>query len=207
MPTDQANPALATILADYQRYHLVLVIVGTVLLLAVVGLVITCVRRLRAARHSSSGSTRRQTWTYRAFIAGAIAVGLFLALVVAANLSTVLDPARGFAGVEIHRQAFTDWISSGMPTIPDEVQRRVDARLSWQRPKAIIVTLLLIVVVTASAWIWRRWINRTFASRLSNAALLVSGVGTVVIALVLMLMVMGNVQAAIAPVAMTLAFG
>ncbi len=207
MPADPRNPAFVTILADYQRFHLALVITGLVFLLALAILILGCWRQLRSARQSTSRATRRQTWTYLVFIAGGIIVCLFLALVVAANISTVLDPTRGFAGVEIHRHAFTDWLASGTSGVPAEVRSLVDARLAWQRPKAIIVTALLIVTAFASLWIWHRWINRTFSSRIANVLLVMSGTATVMMALILMLMVMGNVQATIAPVAMTLAFG
>ncbi len=207
MPANSSNAALSTILADYQRYHFVLVIVSTLLLLALMFLIVICWRQFRFARRSEAGASRRQTWTYLAFIVVGILVGLFLILIAFANLTTALDPARGFADVGIKSQLFTDWVASGNSSIPSEVQRLVDARLSWQRPKAIVVTVLLIAAIPASLWIWRRWVSRTFSSRIANASLLVSGVGLAIVSLLLMLMVMGNSQAAIAPLAMTLAFG
>jgi hypothetical protein len=207
MPGSGSNAALDAILADYQRYHAVLVVVASILLVAVGALVVLCWRGLRAAGRSTDGRTRRQTWTYAAFITGGILVGLFLALVLVANLSTVISPERGFAGVDQSGEAFTAWVASGSASIPDAVQERVDARLAWQRPKAVIVTLLLLITVLGSVAIWRRWLRHAYASRGANALLLASGTITVVIALLLMLMVMGNVQASLAPVAITLVYG
>ncbi len=175
--------------------------------MAIVVLVVVCWRGMRAARRSAAGRTRRQTWTYAAFITGGILVGLFLALVLVANLSTVISPERGFAGVDQSGEALTAWLASGSPSIPSAVQEQVDARLAWQRPKAIIVTILLVITVLGSVAIWRRWLRHTYASRGANALLLASGLVTVVIALLLMLMVMGNVQASLAPVAITLVLG
>ncbi len=204
---DISNPAVEAILADYQRYHLVLVIVSSLLLLGVATLIVLCWRRLRAARRSAAGASRRQNWTLLAFIVGGILVALFLGLIDLANFSTVLDPAHGFAGVKMHSEGYSNWVASGSASIPAEVQRLVDARLSWQRPKAIIVTVLLITAVAASAWIWRKWITRAYASRLANAGLFASGLTFAAVSLLLMLMVMGNTQAAFAPIAMSLAFG
>lgn len=207
MSTSAANPALEVILADYQRFHAVLVVVATVFLLAVAALLVVCVRSLRTARRSPGGATRRQVWTYRAFMAGTILVALFLLLVIVANVSTVLDPERGFAGVDQSGRLLNGWLSSGSPSIPVEVQERVDARLAWQRPKAIIVTILLVAVVAAAVWIWRRWISRAYSSRPVNALLFLAGTLSTGAALLLMLMVMGNVQAVLAPTAMTLVLG
>lgn len=207
MPISEANAALDTILADYQRYHAVLVVVASIFLAAVVLLLIVCWRSLRSARRDPSGRTRRQTWTYASFIVACVLVGLFLAVVIAANISTVVDPQRGFAGVDQSGEALTTWLASGSAAIPADVQELIDARLAWQRPKAIIVTLLLVATVVGSTAIWRRWIAHAYRSRAANAALLLSGVATAVLAVLLMLMVMGNVQASMAPVALTLVFG
>lgn len=207
MPSSGSNPALEVILADYQRFHAVLVVLAAVFLVATVTLLVACVRSLRAARRSPSGATRRQVWTYRIFITGSILVTLFLLVVIAANLSTALNPARGFAGVDQSGRAITAWLSSGSPVVPAEVQDRVDARLAWQRPKAIVVTLLLVAVVSASVWVWRRWISRAYPSRLANVTLLLTGIVSTGAALLLMLMVMGNVQAVLAPTTMSLVLG
>ena len=195
------------ILADYQRFHAVLVVLAVVFLAAMITLIVVCATSLRAARRRPSGATRRQVWTYRIFITGAVLVALFLLVVIAANVSTVLNPARGFAGVDQSGRAITAWLSSGSPVVPAEVQERVDARLSWQLPKAIIVTVLLIAVASASVWIWRRWVSRAYPSRSANVLLLLTGTMSVGAALLLMLMVMGNVQAVLAPTTMSLVLG
>jgi hypothetical protein len=207
MDTSQTNPALETILADYRLYHAVLVIVAAIFVIALTVLVVVCVRSLRAARRSPGGATRRQAWTYGLFIGSALLLGLFLLLVMAANVSTVINPESGFAGVDQSGKAITAWLASGSPSVPAGVQAAVDDRLAWQRPKAIAVSILLVLVVVGSIAIWRRWIARSSPSRGANALLLASGVVTAGMAVLLMLMVMGNVQASMAPIAITLAFG
>jgi hypothetical protein len=201
------NPALETILADYRQYHAVLVVVAAIFVIALVVLVVACVRSLRSARRSPTGATRRQIWTYRLFIISSILLGLFLLLVMAANLSTVIDPEAGFAGVDQSGKALSAWLASGSPSVPAGVQAAVDDRLAWQRPKAIVVSILLVLVVVGAVAIWRRWIAGTSPSRGVNVLLLASGIITTGIAVLLMLMVMGNVQASMAPIAITLVLG
>lgn len=207
MDASQANQALETILADYRLYHAVLVVVAAIFFIALMVLVVACVRSLRAARRSPAGATRRQVWTYRLFIVSSILLGLFLLLVIAVNVSTVINPAAGFAGVDQSGKAISAWLASGSPSVPAGVQAAVDDRLAWQRPKAIVVSILLVLVVVGSIAIWRRWIARTSPSRGVNVLLLASGVVTAGMAVLLMLMVMGNVQASMAPIAITLVFG
>jgi hypothetical protein len=207
MDASQANPALQTIVADYRLYHAVLVIAAAIFVIALLVLVVACVRALRKARRTPDGATRRETWTFGLFIVSSILLLLFLLLVMAANVSTVMNPEAGFAGVDQSGKAISDWLASGNPSVPADVQAAVDDRLAWQRPKAIVVSLLLVVVVAASIAIWRRWIARSSNSRAGNVLLLGSGLATAGVAVLLMLMVMGNVQASIAPVAITLTFG
>ena len=207
MDASQVNPALETILADYRLYHAVLVMVTAIFVIALTVLVVVCVRALRRARRSPAGATRRQAWTYGLFIASSIVLGLFLLLVMAANVSTVINPEAGFAGVDQSGKAISGWLASGSPSVPAGVQAAVDDRLAWQRPKAIVVSILLVVVVAGSIAIWRRWIARSSPSRGANVLLLAAGLVTVGTAVLLMLMVMGNVQASMAPIAITLVYG
>lgn len=207
MDASQENQALETILADYRLYHAVLVVVAAIFVVALIVLVVACVRSLRVARRSPAGATRRQVWTYGLFIVSSILLGLFLLLVIAANVSTVINPEAGFAGVDQSGKAISAWLASGSPSVPSGVQAAVDDRLAWQRPKAIVVSILLVLVAVGSIAIWRRWIARTSPSRGVNVLLLASGVVTAGMAVLLMLMVMGNVQASTAPIAITLVFG
>jgi hypothetical protein len=207
MPARGANAALDTILADYQRYHAVLVVLASIFLAAILILLVGCWRSFRAAGRSPSGRTRRQTWTYGLFMVSSILLGLFLLLVMAANVSTVINPQSGFAGVDQSGKAIAAWLTSGSPSVPADVQAAVDDRLAWQRPKAIVTSILLVLVVVSSVAIWRRWIAHSSSSRGANVLLLTSGVVTAGLAVLLMLMVMGNVQASMAPIAITLVFG
>ena len=221
---DESNPALAVLLRDYTAYHRLLVIVGGLFLL---GFIVLSAFFWRRFRRTPKVGDRRWTFekkTYLCFGVLSVLVGLFLALVVAGNVSNVLNPRTGFEGAigllgapkagtqaaEL-QQSFATWLASGDTQTPATVQQAIDNRLSWQRPKAIICSLLLVLSLIATALVWRRLIrsSRSPQARWSvgRVALLLLGVVLVGVCLVLMLMVMGNTQGSIAPISLTLFYG
>lgn len=219
-----SNPALNALLDDYTRYHVVLLVVGGLFLLALSLLVVLFWRRFRRAPRTATRTWTFEKRTYFAFGILAVLVAMFLALVVAANVSTVLSPRQGFAGSigmlgtpspgtpsdELYRSVDA-WLQSGSAETPSVVQERIDERLAWQRPKAVIVSVLLIGFALLCALIWRALIrgSRTPEARWGpgRAALLLGGIASVLACLLLMLMVMGNTQGSIAPISLTLFFG
>jgi len=218
------NPALNTLLDDYMRYHVVFLVAGGLFVLALAAFGVACWKRFR----TTPGSGRRlwsfEKATYFCFGVSSVAVGLLLALVVVANLSNVLDPRHGFAGAigllgtprvgspkyELH-QAFDTWLQSGSSQMPAVVQNRIDDRVSWQQPKSIICSVLLLGFVLLSARIWRRLIegSRTRGApwTVKRVALLAAGAASVTMCFLLMLMVLGNTQGSLAPVSLTLFYG
>lgn len=92
--------------------------------------------------------------------------------------------------------------------MPSLIQSEIDDRLAWQRPKAVICSVLLIVFVGLSVRLWRTAIDKSRAGEttrtLRERALLATGCSTVVASLLLMLMVIGNTQASFAPMGLTL---
>ena len=135
-------------------------------------------------------------------------VTLLVALVVAANLSNVVDPRHGLAaGLGMlghaprgsHRavldHAFVTWLRTGDGSTPPAVQAAIDARLAWQLPKAVVSVMLLLIAAPLSVAWWR--------SRRSWGVLVVS----VPLCSLLAAMVVGNTQACVAPLAMTLLYG
>ena len=219
------NAAFTALLGDYTRYHVALAVVGGIFLLVLLSLSVVCWRRFRRApRSAEAGRWTFERTTYLAFGVVSALVSLFLGAIVAANVSTVLNPRQGFAGSlsmltpggadsgTLGRyEAFDAWIESGSPTAPSQVQALVQERLAWQQPKAIISALLLVIVALACAGIWRSLIRRSQQGAgqwtLGTGARLLSGITAAGVCLVLMLMVMGNAQASVAPVSMTMFFG
>jgi hypothetical protein len=220
----ESNPALNALIGDYTTYHVVLVVVGGLFLLGLIVLATFFWTRFTRAPRTE---TRRWTFekkTYFAFGVLSVVVGMFMALVVAANVSTVLNPRQGFSGSisllraahagtqtdDLYRSVDT-WLQSGSADTPSVVQGRIDDRLAWQRPKAIVCSILLVVFAILSALTWRTLIrkSRDHAARwrLRETAQLLLGAVSVLACLLLMLMVMGNSQGSIAPISLTLFFG
>ena len=219
--SDAQNAALEHLLADYARFHLVLVVVAGTFLLGSLVLSIVCGRRYLAVRRGGGPSTtfERRVWAGFGLLSGGVAS--FLALVVAANISNVRDPRHGFAGAlgllgtpspgsrrEALQSSFGSWLAGGAPDLPSPVVLAIDDRLAWQAPKAVVCSVALVLLVTTSVVVWRALVVRSrqpgSGPLRARAAL---GVLPVVAALVVMLMVMGNTQASLAPLAMTLFFG
>lgn len=149
-------------------------------------------------------------------------VTLFMFLIVAANLSSVLNPQEGFAqfipdlgtpqaGTQkaaLH-QAVNTWAQSGSTKIPSILQNKIKNRLSWQRPKAIVCSILLVVFTVFTARLWRKLINLRASQpvwRLKEKALTTIGVIAVPVTLLLMIMALANTQASLAPITLTLLF-
>jgi hypothetical protein len=208
-----SNPAYERLLQDYTDYHLALVVVGGVFVLAL--LVFGVVSWARLGR-VPKGFERR---THLAFAIGSTGVGLLLGLVVAANLSNVLNPQQGLAGAigtpgdlkpaasaELTR-SLGAWMRSGSTEVPRVIQGEVDARLAWQEPKAVISALLLVAFVALSVYLWRGAIARSRATGRAGFGRVLAGSVSVAATFVLILMVMGNTQALYAPIVMTLLFG
>ncbi|MGE0820123.1 MAG: hypothetical protein AB7O74_15815 [Candidatus Nanopelagicales bacterium] len=215
------NPALSALLADYTAYHRVLVVVGSVLLIAASAFAVLAWARVRRTRSPGRRWTfERRTWLAFALLGTGLA--LFLGLVVAANLSTVLDPRAGFAdalgllgrprpgssAAEV-QHAVDTWLRSGSAAVPPEVSQAIDARLSWQRPKAIITSVLLVALIALTALVFRRLVRRSRAVRpgARDRLLLLVGAGTTAACLLLVLMVLGNTQGSLAPLSLTLFLG
>ena len=218
-----ANPALDALIRDYTIFHAALVVVGGLFFLAVVALgVVFWTRFIRAGRGEKAPAFERRT--YAGFGVLTVIVGLFLALVVAANVSTVVSPRSGFSGslgllgspqagsnTAQLQESVAGWARSGRAEVPRLVAQRIDDRLAWQRPKAIVCTALLAVFLVVSSLVWRTLIRRSRTSRrgqgLARTGLMTAGTLSVAVTLLLMLMVMGNTQGSIAPLSLTLFLG
>lgn len=220
----RSNPVLNILLSDYTKYHVVTLIIGGLFTLILVTLsVLLWIRYKRAPKTGTSKWTFEKK-TYFSFGLLTTIVGLFMVLIVVANASTVLNPGPGFSGVvdmlgtsqagtqktELY-QSFNTWLQSGSTPVPSLIQSKINERLSWQRPKAVICSVLLAVFVTASIGIWgtliRQFKVREKKQKLREKALLLSGISTIAVCLLLMLMVLGNTSAALAPISLTLVFG
>ncbi len=219
-----SNPALNALLRDYAKYHVVFIAVGGLFVVVFVVLAAFCWRRFRTTPRSGDRRWSFERRTYLFFGASSVVLALMLAVIVVANISNVVDSRHGFSGAigmvltappgtrdaELH-QSFTSWLQSGGTATPSLIDTRIDERLAWQRPKAIICSALLVVFVLLSARIWRTLIRRSRVRQArptrADRALLVGGSATGALCLLLMVMVIGNTQGSFAPMSLTLFYG
>jgi hypothetical protein len=206
------NPALNALLSGYVWFHLVEAIVGGLFLVALALFAGFCWRRFRRSS-GTGGSFERRTYLWFGLLG--TTVSLFLAVVVVANVSSVLNPRPGFSGsfgligspptgspaAEL-QESFTGWLRSGSSQMPAPVTRAIADRVAWQGPKAVICAVLLAALVRLSVVVWRTLIRRS-----GGGVLLLAGVAAVPACLLLMLMVMGNVQGSLVPITSTMLFG
>ena len=182
-----SNPALNALVHDCAKFHAVLAVLGG---LATAGFVLVGVFSWRRSR---------------AFAVSTAVLGLLMAVITYANASNALNPRHDLAtaipvlrstrpGTEAAgvQQATNAWLRSGGAAKPRLLQDKIDARLSWQRPKAIITSVLFVAFVGLCIRIRRRRI--------------VSKV-TMLCTLVLLVMAMANTQASFAPVFVTVLYG
>lgn len=208
------NPALDTLLDDYTRYHRVFVVVGAPVVVALSVLTVWLWARSRRAPRVVHATRSFERTAYVSLAVASTLFTAFLALALAANVSTVRHPAPGFAPLaDAARMVETPqhrlvvaWIDSGDETVPAAIRSAVDDRLSWQRPKAIGSTILLVACATACVLIWRTLIRRSRtdgASRRPGRGLLVAGVTTTLGSMLLVVMAIANTQATLAPLTIT----
>ena len=220
----QSNPAMNTLLSDYTRYHVVLVVVGGLLVLIFILLSLFFWTQFKKAPRDTKHKWTFEKKTYLSFVALSTVIGLLLAVIVTANATNVLNPRNGFSllvdtlgtpkvGTQMDKlyRAFNAWVQSGSTNIPSLIQGKIDERLAWQRPKAIVSGVLLIVFVALSTDIWSILIKTSRAGEskwgLKERVLLVSGTVAITLSLLLMVIVVANMQGAIAPITLTLNFG
>lgn len=219
-----SNPAYSTLLHDYTRYHAVLFIEGGIFTIILILLSVHFWRRIISIQKAKTYNWTFEKKTYFGFGLISTVTALLMLLIVAANLSNVLDPLEGFAqsisdlgtpqaGTQKAAlyEAVNVWAQSGDTQIPFILQDEVRNRLSWQVPKAIICSILLVVFAVFTIYIWQTLINISQAEKpvwnLKEKGLIAIGLTTVLTTLLLMIMALANTQASFAPVMLTLLFG
>jgi hypothetical protein len=216
-PGIPSNPALRALLHDYAVYHAVFAAIGTVFVVGFLALGGWAWSRFRRAQRAPGGpSWSFERRTFLGFSVVGVACGLLLALVVIGNIGNARHPRDGFSDTigtiasppDVQR-AFAEWLRSDNPDVPPLVQARIDRRLRWQRPKALVSIVLLGAAVLVAMRTWRSLIRRSHGRGAGwrDRGLLGLGLGTGAACLLLVAMVLGNTQASIAPLTMTLVFG
>ena len=214
------NPAVLHLIDDYAKYHWVLVILGTISVVIFFTTLGWLWRKFWVGPDliGNLRNVRGRAYFFLMTFIGFIATSM--SLIVYANLQNALHPKQGFRlamhglgipdlGTKTARmhESFYQWIESGDKTLPTYLTEVVENRLSWQLPKAVISTLLLIAAVYGTYKVWKLVVNsyQSF-SRTKNFALFASGVTLSLISTLLWVMAIANTQGSIAPLTLSLLF-
>jgi energy-coupling factor transporter transmembrane protein EcfT len=214
----QSNHAMKTLIDDYTREHFVVAAVGGVFAVGFAVVSVLLWKRYRKTPQAAGlKSTLARKMYFRSLLLSSV-VGLSLGLLVFANASTALDPAPGFfmantattPNSQAVDTALNDWITSGNTTMPAILEKHVNKRVGWQRPKAIVSGFLFALFAALSVRISKALI-RSSTSKSQWAArrvgLLAGKLTVVPLALLTMVMFIANTAGAMAPISISLLGG
>jgi hypothetical protein len=195
------SPAYDRILTDDRNYHIVFLVVGGFFSLLLLLFCVFSWVRFKRARHRTF--ERR---TYLWFGVVSLILTLFMAVADWANVTSVVNPRKTLAGTAFSPIGET-WLRAGSARISPVLQHAIDDRLAWQRPKAVICALLLVAFVTLTVFLWRRLIRRSTTGAPVRRLMVGAGILSAAAGLLLMLMVIGNAEGALAPLTLTVIYG
>ncbi len=199
------SPAYDRILTDDRNYHIVFLVVGGLFtLLLLLFSVFSGMRYGRARR----GTFERRT--YFCFGTVSLTLGLLMGVVCWANVTSVVNPRQTLSGTTFSPVG-ERWLRSGRAQLSPLLQQAIDDRLAWQRPKAVICGILLVAFVALTVFLWRTLLRRSATGepfrKLGGGLMRVAGVLSAASCLLLMLMVIGNTEGALAPLTLTVIYG
>ena len=216
----RSNPAMKALIDDYIEYHQVLVVAGSLITLAFVWGSVAFLWSSWKFREIDRPDRRiSQTVSLGFGILFGIS-GCLFGLLVVANASTALHPLPGFSSLvsmtstrydsEVDRKTI-EWIQTGSSNIPPVIAIKVEDRIAWQRPKAIICGALFLLFSVLSGAIWKALIKDAgqprFSKRRHRTVVLASGFGTVSASMLLLVMAVANTQGALAPLTISVLGG
>jgi hypothetical protein len=217
---ESKNPAFNYLLNDYTKYHYVMVILGG---FACISLAVFSIRQFKKLRASDSFISHLKTMRGKALLyLGSLTsfLALTLGIIVIGNLGNALNPKTGFnnslemLGNPSHgtkaallQQTYVEWIQSEKSAVPDYVSQVISERISWQLPKALVCLLLLAIFIYLSKLAWNPLLKETLQSgKPRMRRLFATGVFLSFVCVLLLIMVIANIQGAIAPVSLSLFF-
>ena len=215
----RANPAMRTLIDDYTKSHLVLAIAAGVVTVLCAAAAWRLWLRTARAPHVGPPTWTRERRLYAVAAGCCTMLGLVFALLTAANVSNAVDPVPGFVAASAHPtpnslavdSAVIRWVQSGSDSVPTAVQQKVDDRLAWQLPKAIVCGLLMVGAAVLLVRWWRLLVRRARARDVGQSVRLrgplAASAAMSMVLLLTMVMFLGNLQGSIAPVAISVLGG
>jgi hypothetical protein len=134
---------------------------------------------------------------------GVLAAALSAAFVLAPAVLAASTPGGGYAGqgaiITALRTAFVEYWGSGNRNYPPGLERLVDYWIRYHVAKAVIAALLLTVLVVLGVRLWRALPDAGRLAAWRGAALASSGALVTVLAVFSVVLVVANIQGAVAP--------
>src|ERR1700684_3196318 len=149
------SPAYGQLLTADRNFHVAFLVVGGPFILLLLLFSTYSWVRFKQARHRTF--ERR---SYFSFAAVSLVLGLVLATVFWGNVTSVVNPRQTLSGTTFSPVGQT-WLQSGPAQISPLLQHAINERLAWQRPKAVICSILLVAVVTLTVLLWRTLIRQS----------------------------------------------
>lgn len=138
-------------------------------------------------------------------VLGVLAIALAAAFVLAPRTLAARGPGGGFADEgdlrDALRVAFVEYWRIGARDFPPSLAKVVDYWFRYHVAKAVIAAILLIVLVALGIRLWRSFLRANGAGVGSRAALGSAGGVATMLALGSLVLVMANIQGAVAPFA------
>ena len=212
----RSNPAVSAMLNDFVRFHAAMAVTGAIIALVLLFCGCRALQSYRRVRQLGSVGSRLERRARLGLAALFATLGLLCCLIAVANVTNAIDPDRGLMGAiensstsptsAVGRDA-VNWVGSGSTQAPPAIVDAIDARLSWQRPKAIICGAFSIGMIMISRREWRRMVEN---ARVSNRfgrrpiAAFARVVASVLAAVLLSVMAVANAQAWVAPLTLSI---
>ena len=212
------------LLADYVKYHQVFVI-GSALFASWAAYDAT--RALFKLKRGNLYCPDAGLWSIRraltVIVVSGLAATLLWTLLSLVNLSNVVEPEAGFANListiseksdrsqNAFNVAVTRWLQSSTEALPAVISEAIGDRRSWQLPKAIICTIILLAVLLLKQALLAKLIIKAGSiiyADLSRRPLILTSVYILLpTEFVLMVLALANTQASFAPLLLTLSAG
>lgn len=211
----QTNSVMNKIINDYARYHTIIVILCGSLVLIFALLSIIFWTRFKRIPKIGKSKWKFEKKVYLSFGILSSSFALLLLLIVVANVTNALNPRHGFSLAvvpsvskgeiqtdELHHE-FSQWVKTGNTNIPPIIKNQINEVAKFHTTKAIYSGILLVIFVAVSIILWNMLIKKSKAEnskwRLKEIAYFIFGICTVAISLLMLVVVVANIQGALAP--------
>lgn len=214
----ESNPAMHRIIHDYAKYHAVLVIVGGLFTLILMSLSLDFWIKFKEMPKTGQFKWIFEKKVYFSFGLLAGITALLMGFIVAANATNALNPLHGFSllidsftlssdRTQLH-SAYNSWIQSNSSVIPTLIEQHIHQRVVFHATKAIVCSILMVAFAVLSTRLWSTLIQRRSVCKirwkLQEKTSFAAGMTTDCLSLLMMVIVIANLQGAVAPITLTL---